>query len=85
VGHGRGIRLETQQERSLRAQTGAPLLATVHVLPLCPSRAGLRCLVLLRGWVLVVPSWAHSAQVPAPAGRFRLGHDIEEVVLQIWT
>jgi hypothetical protein len=30
VGHGRGIRLETPHERALRAQTGAPLLATVH-------------------------------------------------------
>jgi hypothetical protein len=41
VGHGRSIMPETQHERSLLVQTGAPLIATVHVIPSCTSRAGL--------------------------------------------
>jgi hypothetical protein len=66
------------------AQTHAPRSATVHALTPCTLRAGLPCLVLLLGWVLVVPSWATSAQVPAPAGRFRLWHDVEDILTWTW-
>jgi hypothetical protein len=66
------------------AQTRTPRIATEHTLPPCPIRAGLLCLVLLLGWVLVVPSWATSAQVSASAGRFRLWHDVEDILTWTW-
>jgi membrane-associated phospholipid phosphatase len=66
------------------AQTRTPRIATEHTLTPCPIRAGLLCLVLLLGWVLVVPSWATSAQVSASAGRFRLWHDVEDILTWTW-
>src|SRR4051794_10792375 len=66
------------------AQPGSPRIATAHTLPPCPSREGLLCLVLLLGWLMVVPSWATSAQVPAPAGRFRLWHDVGDILTWTW-
>jgi hypothetical protein len=66
------------------AQTSSPLLATVHALTPGPIRAGLPCLVVLLGWVLVVPSWATHAQVSTPTGRFRLWHDVEDILTWTW-
>ena len=66
------------------AQRGSPLLAMPHAITPCISRAGLSCLVLLLGWVLAVPSWATSAPGPVPAGRFRLWHDVEDILTWTW-
>jgi membrane-associated phospholipid phosphatase len=60
------------------------LLSTVHALTPFTRRAGLPGIVLLLGWVLVVPSWANGAQVPTSAGRFRLWHDVEDILTWTW-
>jgi membrane-associated phospholipid phosphatase len=65
-------------------QTSVPLSATMHALPPCTRRAGFLCLALLLGWLLVVPSGATSAQVPPPADRFRLWHDVEDILTWTW-
>src|SRR5437016_2211174 len=75
---------DTHKERSPMAQKGSSLLSMPHAITPCSSRAGLACLVLLLGWVLAVPSWATSAQGPAPAGRFRLWHDVEDILTWTW-
>ena len=66
------------------AQKGSLLLLMLHAITLCISRAGLAWLVLLLGWVLAVPSWATSAPGPVPAGRFRLWHDVEDILTWTW-
>jgi membrane-associated phospholipid phosphatase len=66
------------------AQTGSLLFAPVHAIPPCTGRAGLCCLVLLLGWCMAVPSWAISAQVPPPTDRFRLWHDMEDILTWAW-
>jgi membrane-associated phospholipid phosphatase len=58
------------------------LLAPVHALTSFTRRTGLPWIVALLSWVLVVSSWAHSA--PAPASRFRLLHDVEEILTWTW-
>jgi PAP2 superfamily len=59
-----------------------PAHRAVHAFTPCTSRVGLFCLVLLLSWVMVVPSWATSAQ--GPASRFRLWHDVEDIVTWTW-
>jgi PAP2 superfamily len=56
----------------------------MHALPPCPRRAGFLGLVLLLGWVMVVPIWATSAQVPPPTARFHLWHDVEDILTWTW-
>jgi membrane-associated phospholipid phosphatase len=64
------------------AEESPPLMALVHAMTPSPSRRVLPWIVLLLGWWLVVPSWATSAQVPA--GRFRLVHDVEDILTWTW-
>jgi membrane-associated phospholipid phosphatase len=40
--------------------------------------------VLLLGWFMAVPIRAISAQVPPPADRFRLWHDVEDILAWTW-
>jgi hypothetical protein len=64
------------------AEESPPLMALVHAMTPSPSRRVLPWIVLLLGWWLAVPSWATSAQVPA--GRFRLVHDVEDILTWTW-
>ena len=66
------------------AQRGSPLHFMPHAITPYISRAGLSCLVLLLGGVLAVPSWATSAPGPVSAGRFRLWHDVEDILTWTW-
>jgi membrane-associated phospholipid phosphatase len=64
------------------AQASSPHIATRQGLPLRTSRVGLLCLILLLSWVLAASSWATSG--PAPVSRFRLWHDVEDIVTWTW-
>src|SRR4029453_14327641 len=75
---------DPQKERSPMAQWGSPLRSMPYAIAPYRSRAGLACLVLLLGWVLAVPSWATSAPGPVSAGRFRLWHDVEDILIWTW-
>src|SRR5262245_59736536 len=57
------------------AQPGSPRLAMVHTRTPGTLRVGLRCLLVLLGWALVVLSGVTSAQEPLPAARSRRWHD----------
>jgi membrane-associated phospholipid phosphatase len=60
------------------------LLSTVHTLTPFTRRASLPGIVLLLGWVMVAPSWANGSQVPTPTSRFRLWHDVEDILTWTW-
>ena len=40
--------------------------------------------MLLLGWLMVVPSWAESPELTTPPGRFRLLHDLEDILTWTW-
>lgn len=40
--------------------------------------------MMLLGWLMVVPSWAESPQVPALPSRFHLLHDLEDILTWTW-
>src|SRR5262245_63998569 len=40
--------------------------------------------MILLGWLMVVPSWADSPELTTPSGRFRLLHDLEDILTWTW-